>query len=215
LIPVLKGLDILNRFSGGNRAIISALHRLPIQNNWLIADWGCGGGGMLRAIAKWATGRGFKIQLNGLDATPAAIAYAAGSSSAFKNITFSQADVLNQEPVENGADIVYSSLFSHHFDDGDWVKLVNHMLLSSRHAVIITDLHRHWLSYYGVVVISALVTRNKMAQNDGPLSVRRSFKKSELIALLKKSNAVHYRIRWRWAFRWEVIILKSASDPSL
>jgi 2-polyprenyl-3-methyl-5-hydroxy-6-metoxy-1,4-benzoquinol methylase len=207
--PVLKGLDLLNRLSGGNRAVISALAGLTLQNDLVIADWGCGGGGMLRAIASWAVKKRLKIQLKGLDATPAAIAYAEGASAGFDNITFTQADVLIRKLEENEADIVYSSLFSHHFNDHEWVSLVNNMLLSARRAVIITDLHRHWLSYYGVVLISALLTRNKMAQNDGPLSVRRSFTKPELVALLKQTDALNYRIRWRWAFRWEVVILKS------
>lgn len=106
-------------------------------------------------------------------------------------------------------DVVFSSLFTHHFADEEWVSLIKKMVSCSKKAVIITDLHRHWLLYYAVVFIAYTFTKSKMARFDGPLSVRRSFKKQELVNLLQQSGLTNYKIVWKWAFRWQVIIYKS------
>jgi 2-polyprenyl-3-methyl-5-hydroxy-6-metoxy-1,4-benzoquinol methylase len=109
----------------------------------------------------------------------------------------------------NQFDVVFSSLFTHHFADEEWILLIKKMVACSKKAVIITDLHRHWLLYYAVIFIAYTFTKSKMARFDGPLSVKRSFKKAELVNLLQQSGLTNYKITWKWAFRWQVIIYKS------
>jgi hypothetical protein len=45
-----------------------------------------------------------------------------------------------------------------------------------------------------------------MVKHDGPLSVLRGFKKSELIGVLQKAGIESYSLKWKWAFRWQLII---------
>ena len=45
-----------------------------------------------------------------------------------------------------------------------------------------------------------------MVQNDGPLSVMRGFRRKEWIQIFKDSGIENYIIRWKWAFRWQIII---------
>jgi len=209
VVPVLKGLEKMNALFGGHKTIIKALKKLGIQNDCHVSDWGCGGGDSLRAIAKWAKFNHINIQLTGIDATPVAVEFAKSEAVAFPNISFILTDVMSNELTENQFDVVYSSLFSHHFADDEWIALVKKMLSCSKKAVIITDLHRHWLLYYAVIIITRLFTTNEMARFDGPLSVKRSFTKAELISLLAKCGIVNYKITWKWAFRWEIVILKA------
>ena len=208
VVPVLVGLEQMNAWFGGHKTIIKALKKLGITNGWLVSDWGCGGGDSLRAVAQWASGKGIDLELMGIDATPSAVAFARQTARDYTNINFTEADVLKADFENNQFDVVYSSLFTHHFTDDEWVYLVKKMYACSRKAVIITDLHRHWLLYYAVMALTRLLTNNKMARFDGPLSVRRSFKKAELVELLKKCGIGNYQITWRWAFRWEVVILR-------
>jgi hypothetical protein len=44
-----------------------------------------------------------------------------------------------------------------------------------------------------------------MVKHDAPLSVLRAFTKRELVEILEKAGLIDYRIKWRWAFRWQVI----------
>jgi 2-polyprenyl-3-methyl-5-hydroxy-6-metoxy-1,4-benzoquinol methylase len=209
VVPVLKGLEKLNALFGGHKTLTKALKQIPIKNGDHISDWGCGGGDTLRAIAKWAKTESLQIQLTGVDATASAVDFAQKQAASFKNINFILTDVMSSELLPNQFDIVFSSLFTHHFADDEWIALIQKMLACSKKAVIITDLHRHWLLYYAVIVIAHTFTKSKMARFDGPLSVRRSFKKPELVNLLHQSGLTNYKISWKWAFRWQVIIYKS------
>jgi 2-polyprenyl-3-methyl-5-hydroxy-6-metoxy-1,4-benzoquinol methylase len=209
LNPVLKGLGDLNNWFGGHKTLIKALQQFPVQAGNHISDWGCGGGDALKAIAQWASKQNLSVKLTGVDAAPAAIAFAQKETAGFNNIHYLQTMVMSDELKTNQFDMVISSLFTHHFEDDVWVALVKKMLDCSRRGIIITDLHRHWLLYYSLIVIFSTVIPNKMMRHDGPLSVKRSFKKAELVKLLARAGITHYKIEWKWAFRWQVIIYKN------
>jgi 2-polyprenyl-3-methyl-5-hydroxy-6-metoxy-1,4-benzoquinol methylase len=208
LDPVLKGLGDLNNWFGGHKTLIKALQQFPVQAGNHISDWGCGGGDALKAIAQWAAAKKLPLRLNGVDAAPAAIAFAQKETAAYSNVDYLQTEVMSPNLKTNQFDIVVSSLFTHHFEDDAWVELVKKMLNCSRRGVIITDLHRHWLLYYSLIAIFTVVIPNKMMRHDGPLSVKRSFTKAELTSLLACAGVKRYHIRWKWAFRWEVMIYK-------
>ena len=63
----LKELEIINKVLGGNNVTINGIKQLikgsqngsPIH----ITDMGCGGGDMLKLIAKWARKNGHEVQL--------------------------------------------------------------------------------------------------------------------------------------------------------
>lgn len=207
--PVLDGLGKMNALFGGHKSMIRALRQFPVRDGYSISDWGCGGGDVLIAIARWAQKDNIKLKLNGIDAAPAAVNFARKQSAAYYNISYSNADVLKDEFGENRFDIVVSSLFTHHFADDEWIMLISKMYRTAKRGVIITDLHRHWLLYYAVIAITRLFTTNKMARYDGPLSVKRAFKHAELISLLNRAGIKNYKIKWMWAFRWRIVIYKS------
>ena len=209
LDPVLKGLGDLNSWFGGHKTLIKALQQLPVKAGYHISDWGCGGGDALKAMADWGKQQNLPLQLTGVDAAPAAIAFARKETAAYPNIHYLQSMVMSEELKPDQFDVVVSSLFTHHFEDDAWVALVKKMLACSRYGVIITDLHRHWLLYYSLIAIFTVIIPNKMMRYDGPLSVKRSFKKHELINLLAQAGITRYKIQWKWAFRWQVIIYKS------
>lgn len=209
ITPVLEGLGKMNALFGGHKSIIKSLKKFAVSNGDSISDWGCGGGDTLIAIAKWAKGKQITLNLNGVDAAPAAVNYARQQAEGYNNISITQADVIDEAYLIKPAEVIICSLFTHHFDDERWVKLICNMQASAQKGIIITDLHRHRLLYHAIVFITQVFTRNAMAQNDGPLSVMRGFKKHELLALLKKAQIDNFKLTWRWPFRWELIIYKS------
>lgn len=203
--PLLTGLELVNQYLGGYNVIFSALKTVSVQQNFCISDWGCGGGDVLRAIAKKFNYQ--QLKLTGIDATPAAVAFA-NQKNTLANISFVLADVLSAETKNLQADIVLSTLFTHHFLNDEWVLLIRKMLDCSKHAVVIDDLHRHWLPYYVIKILTKL-TNSRLAQYDGPLSVLKGFKRKELEILLQKAGINNYSIRWKWAFRWQIILYKN------
>lgn len=209
IAPVLEGLGKVNSWFGGHKNIIKALKSFPVHAGYSICDWGCGGGDTLIAIAKWANQQHMHLGLTGIDAAPAAINFARRESKDHNNINYVQADVITDTGLLGTHDIVISSLFTHHFDDEQWIRMIKNMHASARKGIIITDLHRHWLLYYAVIFITHVLTRNKMVRFDGPLSVKRAFKKRELLALLKSAQIDNFNLTWKWPFRWELVIYKS------
>lgn len=206
--PVLAGLDKMNLLFGDHRDMISALKNFDLAGTVHISDWGCGGGESLRAIGRWAESRGLDVQLTGIDAAATAIEYARNQSSSFNNIRFIQGDVLDRAICNHQTDIIICSLFTHHFDDNQLVELFRNMHNCARLGIIITDLHRHWVLYYAVKLITRLFTSNPMARNDGPLSVKKAFKRKELLAALETAQINNFKLTWMWPFRWRVIIRK-------
>ncbi len=206
--PLLKGLKKVNQYLGGYKVVFYALKEASVQNNFHISDWGCGGGDVLRAISRRIKKKNLNVFFTGIDATPAAVDFAWRENTE-PNISFILADVLSEEVSKLKFDIVISTLFTHHFADEEWVLLIKKMMVCSRYAVIIDDLHRHWLPYYAVKFITRLVTRSRLARYDGPLSVLKGFKRKELEALLQKAGIKNYKIKWMWAFRWQIILYKS------
>jgi hypothetical protein len=107
---------------------------------------------------------------------------------------------------EKPPDIIFTSLFCHHLSESDLVSLFRRMKTEARTGFFINDLHRHPLAYYSIRWITRLFSRSYLVKNDAPLSVRRGFSRSELISLLEAAGITNYSIRWRWAFRWLVIV---------
>lgn len=204
----LDELEVINKWLGGFQVILNGLEKLKIEDSVHIADWGCGGGDMLRLLSKWAKKRNITVKLTGIDATHSAVEYATAKSADYPEIDILLANVIDELEKIPQSDIVISTLFTHHFDDQAWVNLVTNMYFSARKTVIINDIHRHWFAYYSINLLTRFFSKSKMVKNDAGLSVLRSFKKSELKALLAKAGIRNYKICWKWAFRWQIIIYK-------
>jgi 2-polyprenyl-3-methyl-5-hydroxy-6-metoxy-1,4-benzoquinol methylase len=205
--PVLAGLAKMNRWFGAHKSLIKALKKFPAEAGNHISDWGCGGGDSLLALRRWSDKNNLSLKLTGVDAAPAAIKFAE-FNTAYNDVDYIEADVLGDNLKPNQFDVVCSGLFSHHFTDVEWAALITKMHNCARRGVILTDLHRHWLLYYAIWLITHTITRNKMVRIDGPLSVKRAFKNRELVALLKTAQIDNYKLTWVWPFRWLLVIYK-------
>jgi hypothetical protein len=47
-----------------------------------------------------------------------------------------------------------------------------------------------------------------MVKHDSKLSVLRGFTREELEQLLSKAGITNYQLKWKWAFRWQLILFK-------
>ena len=206
LHPVLKELDVINRLLGGFSVYYDAFKTLKIESGNSISDWGCGGGDTFKVLQKHFDKKRIHPKYIGVDATPATLDYAKKQFENHKNVSFVLADVLKEDFQKNEFDFVISSLFTHHFEDEAWVKLIQKMIAASKKAVVINDLHRHPFAYYSIGWLTYWFSKSPMVKHDSKVSVLRSFKRKELEVLLEKAGAKIYTIKWMWAFRWQVII---------
>ncbi len=114
--------------------------------------------------------------------------------------------IIKKVHFESKPDIIFCSLFCHHFKEDELIEMFRWMSGNSVLGFFINDLHRHLFAYYSIRILTSLFSKSYLVKNDAPLSVLRGFKKKELSVLLDKAGISNYTIRWRWAFRWLVII---------
>ena len=202
----MQELDTINGWLGGHaitQAGVAALLQNITPNKQIhIVEIGCGGGDNLRAIKTWAQNKKLSVSLTGVDMNNECIAFAE-SVEANKGISFVHSDY-RQATFTTKPDIVFSSLFCHHFTDDEMMQQLQWMLQNSALGFFINDLHRHPLAYYSIKALTALFSKSYLVKNDAPLSVQRAFKREDWQRLFDLAGITNYSCNWRWAFRWLV-----------
>jgi 2-polyprenyl-3-methyl-5-hydroxy-6-metoxy-1,4-benzoquinol methylase len=203
----MQELDFINRKLGGHDitldGIVALIQETQILNRQLkIVEIGCGGGDNLRAVKLWAQHIKLPVALLGIDINGECIAYAS-SQSRNSGIQFIHSDY-SLTNFEVKPDIVFSSLFCHHFTDEELTKQLTWMYEKAAIGFFINDLHRHPLAYYSIKALTGIFSRSYLVKNDAPLSVQRGFKKADWQRLFSLAGIDNYTCTWRWAFRWLV-----------
>ena len=211
LIKALDDISAINKWLGGNRVTLNALKILikntPKDKVMSIVDIGCGRGDILREIAKYGRENGYQFKLLGIDANQTTIDYATSLSNRFEEIEYIKLDVLSKEFVIKKFDIALCTLFLHHFNNTTALNIIQSLMNNIERGMIINDLHRCRLAYFLFKILSLFI-QNKMTRADGATSILRGFKKTDLVSFSKqiKHESV---IRWKWAFRYQWIIIKN------
>ncbi len=214
----MQELDFINRHLGGHDitldGIVALIKDNAVFNKTLdIVEIGCGGGDNLRAVKEWAAYIKLPVKLSGVDINEECIAYAVRQERN-KGIQFYHSDYRLVE-LEQKPDIVFSSLFCHHFKDEELVEQLRWMNTNSEVGFFINDLHRHPLAYYSIKFLTAIFSRSYLVRNDAPLSVRRGFTRADWQTLFQKAGLTNYRCTWRWAFRWLITCYSHAATPAI
>jgi SAM-dependent methyltransferase len=205
----LDELEFINTYLSGYAPTIAALNRLRrakiLAYNFRFVDCGSGGGDTLRAVARWARTWNYRPELIGLDLQPVMIDYAERHSRTYPEIRYVQADIRSAALGGLRPDIVSSSLFCHHFDDASLVEMLRAMAAAEPWAVLVNDLDRHPLAYYGIRVLTGLFSRSRYVRHDAPLSVLRGRTRTEWHAILSQAGLGAAQMQWHWAWRWEIL----------
>jgi 2-polyprenyl-3-methyl-5-hydroxy-6-metoxy-1,4-benzoquinol methylase len=201
----LQELTVINRWLGGfsnsRKGVKTLLKCIPAEKTVSILDAGAGGCDLAAAISTLHPG----IHITALDLNKRACEYVMRKYPAATVIHGSVLDL----PFEHKSfDIVHASLFLHHFREEELRTVLLALYSSARFGIIINDLRRSVFSYYAIILLTRLFSRSTMVKNDGPISVRRGFTRSELIRLCSALPSVTYTIKRMWAFRWHVCIIK-------
>ena len=206
----LKELDFINQWLGGNKITLNGieilLSRCKPAGKINIADIGCGSGDMLRLVHDELKKNGIQPILSGFDANPNIIAFAASNSKGYDGLTFKTENIFNESFKKEKFDIVSATLFLHHFANEELIGILRSLRKQVRVGIIVNDLHRHPLAYYSIRLLTLLFSRSAMVKYDAPLSVLRGFARREWVEILDKAEIKSYSLRWKWAFRWQLII---------
>lgn len=212
----LVELEIINTWLGGNAVTMSGLKTLlsstsNTNKTLKIADVGCGGGDMLKLLASYFKKKSLKAELTGIDANPNIIEFAKNNAKSFNEINFQTQDITSEGFRSQRYDIVFATLFFHHFTSEQLIQVFKSLRKQTTIGIVINDLHRHWLAYYSIKILTKFFSKSTMVQYDAPVSVLRGFRRKELIEILQSAGIDNYILKWKWAFRWQLVILCQAA----
>lgn len=201
----MKELNFINTHLGGHSITIKGFKNLLKNRKEIsVCEIGCGGGDNLNAINKFCKKNQIKTLFAGIDINKDCIAWAK-ENSRIENVDFIISDYRNIDFKNNRPDIIFSSLFCHHFTDEELVEMLVWMKSNSSLGFFINDLHRHPIAYYFIKITTQLFSKSYLVKNDAPISVLRGFKKKEWKNIFKKAGIKNYSIKWKWAFRYLII----------
>jgi len=211
LRDTLDKIATINKFLGGNNVTLAGLKSIlknySKEKQITIIDLGCGGGHILRDVAKLGRKLGYTFKLIGIDANADTMEYAKLLSVEFPEINYEQCDIFSEEFNTLEYDIALATLFFHHFKEPELIGFLGKLVDQAKLGVVINDLHRNRLAYYLYKLIMIPID-NEMIVYDGLISILRGFKRKDLIQMSEKLN-VEYQIKWKWAFRFQWILTRN------
>ena len=195
-------LDSVNSTLGGHRTTLKGFKSLLGNRKSLhVCEIGSGGGDNLLVLLTWCKAHSITVRFTGIDINPHCIAFARTRKPLEPVTTWITSDyrtvVFDQPP-----DIIFSSLFCHHFTDDELVEQLGWMSQMAQVGFFINDLHRHSVAYYAIKWLTRLFSQSYLVKNDAPISVARGFIRPELNQLFSRASINNYAIQYRWAFRY-------------
>ena len=198
----MQELDFINTWLGGHSITIKGLRKLVADKKAItVCEIGCGGGDNLVAIQKWCDKRNISIKCFGIDIKEECIAFAK-QNKLLKNCTEWIASDYCKVEFEKKPDIIFSSLFCHHFTEEELIKQIEWMKENCNSGFFINDLQRNIIAYFSILTLTKLFSNSYLVKNDAPLSVARGLIKKEWEKVFLNAGINDFNIQWKRAFRY-------------
>jgi len=201
----MQELNTINTLLGGHTITVNGFKKLLGDRKKIsVCEIGCGGGDNLLAILKYCKKNKVHVKLIGVDLKQECIDVATNNPLLKENTLFISSDY-SLVQFQEKPDIIFSSLFCHHFNEEQLVSQLQWMQSNALVGFFINDLQRHWLAHISIKILTQLFSKSYLVINDAPLSVLRGFIKSEWTTIFKKALIEQFNIHWKWAFRYLII----------
>ena len=208
-------LQLVNRWMGDAHSLKTTLLReIEAQSlrSFSILDVGAGSGELLRVTATWAKQTGRDLRAVGLELNERSAESINEESSHFREISSVRGDALQLPFSDSEFDYVMCSLFTHHFVEEQIVQILQEMSRVARHRIFVIDLHRHPMAYFLYTTLGKLVLHNRLLRHDGALSILRSFKVDELLALAQRAGLQDVWVERHFPYR---LVLSAAARATI
>lgn len=209
----LTGLARVNWWSRSTSIVRPVLRLLATEFSaerpMRLLDVACGGGDVTVAIARWTRLAGLPVRVSACDISPTALDISRRrTEAAGESIEYFQHDLL-QTPLPVEFDVVMCSLFLHHLDEPDAVRVLRSMSGAAARAMLVNDLIRSRRGYWLALLGTRLLTRSRIVHVDGPLSVAGAFTPQEALHLCEQAGLSDVTISRHWPQRFLLMQSKS------
>lgn len=208
----LGNLRLINRYLGGYRGVLWALDRFVGRNGlrkFSLLDVGTGGGDIPQAIVRWAARRSLSVRVTALEPDPQSATIARRQTGPWREIAVVRGDGFHPPFSRASFDFVLTSQVLHHFSEAEIITLLRCWSDLAKRAVVVSDLIRHPLAYWGIFLLTRLFTRNPMTLTDAPLSVRRAFTLPEWRNIFMLADIGEFSLSAFFPFRFLAIFPRS------
>jgi len=212
----LGGLERVNRISGSVRSIwrpILELTKRSPQRPLRVLDVASGGGDVAIGLKRIADRKGVPLEVTGCDLSDTALNYASQRAERLgAAVSFVRCNAID-DGLPDGFDAVYTSLFVHHLEGDDIVRLLRSMGTAARQQVIVNDLIRSKLGYALARWGIRLLTTSEVCHVDAPLSVRAALTIPELLGYVDAAGLPLLSVRKVFPERY-VVVCRSSAYPT-
>jgi ubiquinone/menaquinone biosynthesis C-methylase UbiE len=204
----LADLRRINRFLGGRRVVLEALAAIVADaglQELSLLDAGTGSADIPGAVADWCRARGIVSNITALDLSDRNLRIARLRLGINEEVQLVRGDSMSLPFADCSVDVVTASLFLHHFEDADVVRLLADFARVARRAVIVNDLIRNLVPYWFARLTGPLLATSYLTRFDGPASVLRGFTVREMAGLAERAGLQQVRLRRRFPYRLALV----------
>lgn len=208
-LAALRGLSRLNRISMVSGVFFSQLARLAAMTPGRplrVLDVASGSADLPIDWLRRAKKREMQLQVTALDRSDVAMRAAADSAKVAKVELGTVVRDCLKDGLPSGFDVVTNSLFMHHLEDFEAVRLIQEMWRVSDRAVVICDLERSIVNVGLVGLGSRIVTRSDVVHHDAIASVRGAYSRDEFSALLRQAMGFPVPVRMSFPCRFLAVL---------
>lgn len=209
LVEDLRNLRRINRYLGGYRGIMKGLRGVVARKKmrrFTLLDVGTGSGDIPKQIVQWARRKGVQARIVAVEPDPVTAREAVIQTQMFPEIRIVQGNGLAPPFKPASFDFVLSSQLLHHFSEDKIVFLLRSWSRLARQSILVSDLVRDPLAYWGIRIVTKLFTRNEMTRFDAPLSVRKALTLKEWRKLFGEAAVGPFRVSPIFPYRQLTII---------
>lgn len=200
---VYSWIGRVNRYLGGIRVVLK--HLEDYSKKWKpgqtirILDVGTGGSDIPAAIVRWAERRKIKIHVVALDIDSRALVFGKSKNS-IPGLSWVQGSCEALPFPDKSFDYVLSSMFFHHLSPAMILKCLKTCDRIAKRGIIINDLYRSRRAYV-LFDLATLFIPSPVFRHDGLLSIRRAFRKEDLLQMIADSGLEYLSPYRHYSFR--------------
>lgn len=181
----LRDLARINRLTGGTGLSERAIAALGVTTTLL--DVGTGGADIPMTLLASARSAGRRLSVTATDSRDEVLAAAHAARPAIgrtSGLELAIADGRALPYLDAAFDVAHASLVLHHLEPDEAVAFLRELRRVARNGIVVNDLVRSRLAWVGGWLVVHAIATSRYTRHDGPLSVRRAYGRTELLALL-------------------------------
>jgi len=194
-----------NRYLGGVSTSLRLLGACLLRTGkrpLRILEVGAGDGRLAARLRQQLRQHGFEVEFFVLDCR---LIHLQADRAVAEGLHPVAADALALPFSQGSFDLVVCNHMFHHFSGHRAVQLLRALSEVARNAVVINDLHRHWLPW-AFVRAMPWFWRHRVSRLDGAASIRQAYTKSELTELASAAGFRDVEVRRLAPFRLGLVL---------